>query len=48
LQLLAKLGEAYCLQDKFKETEEIFNNTLKLNPDNEDAIANLKQIKAMS
>jgi tetratricopeptide (TPR) repeat protein len=81
LDLLGKLGEAYCYQDKFKEAEETFNNILKLKPnnpmvlnnlgfvyskqghhekaslcfqktleldqDNEDAIANLKQMKAM-
>ncbi len=41
LELLAKLGEAYCHQDKFKEAEEIFNNILNLKPDNPSVLNNL-------
>ncbi|MCP4977335.1 MAG: tetratricopeptide repeat protein [Maribacter sp.] len=41
LDLLAKLGEAYCHQDKFKEAEEIFKNILKLKPDNPIVLNNL-------
>ena len=41
LELLAQLGEAYCHQDKFKEAEEIFNNILKLKPDNPTVLNNL-------
>ncbi len=41
LELLAKLGEAYCYQDKFKEAEEIFKNILKLNPNNPAVLNNL-------
>ncbi len=39
--MLAKLGEAYCHQDKFKEAEEIFRNILKLKPDNPTVLNNL-------
>ncbi len=41
LELLAKLGEAYCHQDNFKEAEEIFNKILKLKPDNPTVLNNL-------
>ena len=41
LELLAKLGEAYCHQDKFNEAEEIFNSILKLKPDNPTVLNNL-------
>ncbi|MCP4267821.1 MAG: tetratricopeptide repeat protein [Candidatus Brocadiaceae bacterium] len=41
LELLAKLGEAYCHQDKFKEAEEMFRNILKLKPDNPTVLNNL-------
>jgi tetratricopeptide (TPR) repeat protein len=41
LELLAKLGEAYCHQDNFKEAEEIFRNILKLKPDNPPVLNNL-------
>ncbi len=41
LELLAKLGEAYCHQNKFKEAEEIFINILKLKPDNPPVLNNL-------
>ena len=41
LELLAKLGEAYCHQDKFKEAEEIFNNILNIKPDNPSVLNNL-------
>ena len=41
LVLLAKLGEAYCHQDKFTEAEEIFKNILNLKPDNPSVLNNL-------
>ena len=41
LELLAKLGEAYCHQDKFKEAEEIFSKILKLTPDKPAVLNNL-------
>ncbi len=41
LDLLGKLGEAYCYQDKFKEAEEIFNKVLKLKPENPKVLNNL-------
>jgi Cytochrome c biogenesis factor len=41
LGLLAKLGEAYCHQDKFKEAEEIFSNILKIKPENPAVLNNL-------
>jgi tetratricopeptide (TPR) repeat protein len=41
LELLSKLGEAYCHQDKFNEAEEIFNDILKLKPDNPTVLNNL-------
>jgi len=41
LELLTKLGEAYCHQDKFKEAEGIFNNIIKLNPENPAVLNNL-------
>ncbi|GJQ59902.1 MAG: hypothetical protein SCALA701_27030 [Candidatus Scalindua sp.] len=41
LELLGKLGEAYCYQDKFKEAEETFKDILKLKPDNPTVLNNL-------
>jgi len=41
LELLAKLGEAYCHQGKFKEAEGTFDNILKLKPDNPTVLNNL-------
>ncbi len=41
LELLAKLGEAYCHQEKFKEAEEIFKSILKLKSDNPTVLNNL-------
>ncbi len=41
LELLAKLGEAYCHQDKFEAAEETFISILKLKPDNPTVLNNL-------
>ncbi|MCP5003090.1 MAG: tetratricopeptide repeat protein [Planctomycetes bacterium] len=41
LELLTKLGEAYCHQDKFTEAEETFISILKLKPDNPTVLNNL-------
>lgn len=41
MELLGKLGEAYCYQDKFKEAEETFKDILKLKPDNPTVLNNL-------
>ena len=41
LELLAKIGEAYCHQEKFKEAEEIFNSILILKPANPSVLNNL-------
>ncbi len=39
--LLNKLGEAYCYQENFEEAERIFNNILRLKPDNPKVFNNL-------
>lgn len=41
LELLGKLGEAYCHQDKVKEAEEIFNKILRIKPNNPTTLNNL-------
>ncbi|MDR4504205.1 MAG: tetratricopeptide repeat protein [Candidatus Scalindua sp.] len=41
IDLLGKLGEAYCHQDKFKEAEGIFVNILKLKPGSPMVLNNL-------
>lgn len=41
MELLNKLGEAYCSQNKFNEAEELFQKTLKLNPNNTNVLNNL-------
>ncbi|MFQ5963020.1 MAG: tetratricopeptide repeat protein [Candidatus Scalinduaceae bacterium] len=41
LELLNKLGEAYCSQNKFKEAEALFHKILKLNPNNSTVLNNL-------
>ncbi len=41
LELLNKLGEAYCSQNKFNEAEELFHKILRLTPDNSTVLSNL-------
>ena len=41
MELLNKLGEAYCSQNKFKEAEELFLKIIKLNPEDPTVLNNL-------